>query len=672
VPATEYEVVEYIYASRKTITNEWLADPKKGTDPFDSSFVVCTAYPYWLQKKGGVDKYNDIDFNLTAFTSDDQHYKAFKTAFRAKWMAANLLGDKDMFTKYVLAKSDNAMRNTIADDCTKYWKSMSATDWTCTAITGSTHLTMVTGSHIFTPIENEIVYYKFDLHDDGTLNKWVLRRGASEPRTDLLYRCILRATRKRPGPRPDFDVGKNGGSAAYTAYSRHQAMTVVTPAAVVPKRKRKGGRGDGLDIAREKDYKVKEKPQRHSRSPQLLHHHPTRDDTAGHLQLYSDTGPGFYIVAFFYKDIMTNLQEGLPKVQLTSETDMDLFVSSLETGVISLDGSPTPGQSNIMPVDINDDWFSWMTCNGLSAQTMNCFLLPAVQDPTTFSVQGFDMTMQLWTPGAPASLQHWAGRDLISIPIPFTLRYSTQLVAWEFNTKEIPLEGILPGFPILVMGLDFTSQPWTGENTKWKLSQLAYMIQLRADESQGDSDGGLFPTYNYGVNNESLGLADSFTFHFDHSTGSRNALFFSPAEDYETTLRLQFVVDEDSQKMLLDFFKLFVDDIEFPTSPIVVGRKKMVGTPNRGEVDPTLETLNNEGYIESKIIVTTSVQIGSSGPNPINFAATFAFGVDQAEFVLVFTDETPNSISDVLSTLTNALKGHAPASTTEDSTFNIP
>lgn len=237
-----------------------------------------------------------------------------------------------------------------------------------------------------------------------------------------------------------------------------------------------------------------------------------------------DSFPGYY----FSSDIPPDVKPDDPVEVLAKDTPFHSFVDALHRGVLILEKNPH--QSETVPLLEIDEWRCWMF-EVLPAVE----LLAIVQDPSAAGQP---------RPFPEFRLSLNIGNQILSFGTGFAkdaFDYSNDILD-QFRSEE----------DALVFGLDPQSYTTLTPMTLHDVANLMGMKDSAVVRALGNPQLKLVPSAN------SLG---------PKPRKSRNALWFSPYEQYETVLRLQFECIELNK--LASWLKMAVPGFEILSSSII-------------------------------------------------------------------------------------------------------
>lgn len=281
-------------------------------------------------------------------------------------------------------------------------------------------------------------------------------------------------------------------------------------------------------------------------------------------------------VFFFAKDIPS--PPG--KYHVVTNDEEKLFISWLHRRVIGLTAefpADAAGSSDFLA---DDEVLVWMKSAFGTSTTLSVKGKAA-------SIQCFDLSIALTTTSTA------------------TLEFSTEAIPLQFDLAEgaatvIPFIlgwGVFKQFPIMIFGLKSGYETTVGE--LWKLAGFTTSPPINVKLQIASS------------------LSDDAKTHF-----KRNAVFFSPLEDYKTLLRLQFEVTElDDIKNL--FKELFSEKFVFKEADFTL-RKTFV---HRWSSEGTASV-----YAQGEILMRAAASIGS-----LDFSFTFLLSDTVHQAILDFT-----------------------------------
>ncbi|KAK5265621.1 hypothetical protein LTR99_008758 [Exophiala xenobiotica] len=246
----------------------------------------------------------------------------------------------------------------------------------------------------------------------------------------------------------------------------------------------------------------------------------------GHLVLTEDSN--FY----FLSSVWGTVAQSDKIESVAAQADVNEFSCWLKNGALAISATPSNVEKAVTDLSPNDEWAYWMEESGLQAQSVSVITSPS---PTNrFAIEGFTVSLALqpWsTTGAPATSK--------TTTFPWNLAFSTACLDLVFPTSlpdqtqnagpgkvaafSLPATGLLDGTAILMLGLDTGMLKKLPSPLQCTISDICSVFQL----------GGGLQVF--------AGLLDDFVLQLDQSTSSRNAIWFAPAVDYTTFLRLQFV-----------------------------------------------------------------------------------------------------------------------------------
>lgn len=342
-------------------------------------------------------------------------------------------------------------------------------------------------------------------------------------------------------------------------------------------------------------------------------------------------------------------------------SDLDNFLCCLAPAALGVVSPPPPGAPPKTPVAVlpNEQWYYWLT---LFQNIAPCISAHVLTDAAA-NLQGFAIDLNVQVSGTN-----------------YVLGFSTEATVSELSpaaptSASLSPEGVLVGTATIALGLsDASCFPPTIQ-----LSQICSLVQFRsykdntADASPLLKSAGPQPTppsftpYDWGV--PFFGLADTVSLTLETQPdgagqGPRNCLWFSSADAYLTSLRLQFKIDESDSPVLswLEDHVLAKGVVSLASQPQIIARKQ--GRPAGGLVDLQEQTGSLQYGLESHVMLNLQLAVNNtaassaSAADPFRFELFFTFG--RADVEMIFLNQSANyDVGEMLKTLGSCIPGLA-------------
>ncbi|KAG7285856.1 hypothetical protein NEMBOFW57_008150 [Staphylotrichum longicolle] len=342
-------------------------------------------------------------------------------------------------------------------------------------------------------------------------------------------------------------------------------------------------------------------------------------------------------------------------------SDLDNFLCCLAPAALGVISAPPPGAPPKTPVAVlpNEQWYYWLTLFQNIAPSISAHVLT----DATASLQGFAIDLNVQVSG-----------------INYVLGFSTEATVSELSpasptSASLSPEGVLVGTATIALGLSDASHfPPTIQ-----LSQICSLVQFRSyNDNTTDASPLLKPVgpqppppsftpYDWGV--PFFGLADTVSLTLetqpdDAGQGPRNCLWFSSADAYLTSLRLQFKIDESDNPVLswLEDHVLAKGVVSLASQPRIIARKQ--GRPAGGLVDLQEQMGSLQYGLESHIMLNLQLAVNNTASSsaaaadPFRFELFFTFG--RADVEMIFLNQSAKyDVGEMLDTLGSCIPGLA-------------
>ncbi|KAF2273527.1 uncharacterized protein EI97DRAFT_435947 [Westerdykella ornata] len=605
--------------------------------------VLSTTYPYWfvLVSRFSIKAINGGDGPGGAFKTWRQElrdmaatgYPPFNDATFASINGLDF--DKAPWDTLMSAMSDAAIKSKVMEACERWWPTRSDTDNTHTAFSCSTHIqSKKAGSCTFVAKGDELLSWLLQFEQDPATGEyhhleclpWLY--GA-----DTLIRLNYIPTditeeRKALPPRTHFptaDVGPAGNTREMLKIRRGATAPVAATAAADPK---------ALAVKRRRDsFSLSRRPGEIAASLNPVE--PSRV-----AEFVPKDIPPSVTPSCFASSVWQDFVQFLDPVQRDSnfvllapadaKSNLDTFVSWLSNNTVELAADsikasqPQPKHSSQDAVSVSlaahDPWYLWMRLfQNIPASQ---FSFSALLNANPWQLSGFTYVMDAQT----------------SLSDTFSLCFSTQYAADQLRPESsLYTDGSVQDAGMVVLGL----QPGSNFPPTLSLADVATLVQFRSGKSAAlpsdlRSDWSL-PLY---------GLAGTIGLTVDEGPdqqgqGPRNCIWFSSADSYLTTLRLQFKIDEGPvQSWLQTHFLSGI--IAFTGSPLVIARK--IARPRLDSAD----FMDGSAFMGMQLNAAIMIQLPLR-LETFDFELFFNFGLHSAELIFVNTQQAaPNGSVDAM------------------------